>query len=81
VASTEEAVIVYDAFEGSLMDLMQRITAAYPAATLFSLPSFGDAETRRHIELGMKGEPGQVQAALIEIKAELSARGLEWVDK
>lgn len=81
VTSTEEAVIVYDAFEGSLMDLMQRITAAYPEATLFSLPSFGDAETRRHIELGMKGEPGQVRAAMAEIKAELSARGLEWVDK
>jgi molybdopterin-biosynthesis enzyme MoeA-like protein len=81
VASLEEAVIVYDAFEGSLMDLMQRITAAYPAATLFSLPSFGDAATRRHIELGMKGEPSQVKAAMAEIRAELSARGLEWVDK
>ncbi len=81
VPHLEQALLVYEAFEGGLMDLMQRITASYPKATLFSLPSFGDAHTRRHIELGMKGEPGQVRAAMAEIRAELSRRGHEWVDK
>lgn len=81
VPHLEQSVLVYDAFEGGLMDLMQRITAAYPGATLFSLPSFGDATTRRHIELGMKGEPGQVHSAMADIKAELSQRGLEWADR
>ncbi|MDD5298264.1 MAG: molybdopterin-binding protein [Rhodocyclaceae bacterium] len=81
VPHLEESVLVYEAFEGGLLDLMQRVTAAYPQATLFSLPSFGDASTRRHIELGMKGDPTQVRAAMAEIRMDLSQRGLEWLDK
>lgn len=77
----EQSILVFDGMEGALLDLMQRITNTYPAATLFSLPSFGDASTRRHIELGMKGEPDAVRAAMVEIRADITARGLDWVDK
>lgn len=73
-----EAIVVYEAGEGDLLDLMNTITEKYPGATLSSLPSFGGNGVRRHIELGMTGDPQQVSAALAEIRAEVTRRGIEW---
>jgi molybdopterin-biosynthesis enzyme MoeA-like protein len=81
VARAEAAIIVYEGNEGSLLDLMNRITTAYPRATLFSLPSFGEAGVRRHVELGLRGEPQSVERGMQEIRAEVSRRGLEWENK
>lgn len=74
----ERAIVVFDANEGSLVDLMERITAAYPEASLFSLPTVAHAGERRTVELGMKGRAADVAAAMAEIEAEVTARGLEW---
>ncbi len=79
VARDEQAIIVYEAPESSLLDLMNRITRDYPKATLFSLPSFGGEGVRRHIELGMRGEPESVSKAMEEIRSEVTKRGLEWI--
>lgn len=73
-----EAILVFDAGEGDLLDLMNAISEKYASATLSSLPSFGGNGVRRHIELGMIGEPRQVTAAMAEIRAELTRRGVEW---
>jgi len=78
VARDEQAIIVYEAPESALLDLMNRITQAYPQATLFSLPSFGGEGVRRHIELGMRGEPAAVEQAMAEIRAEVARLGYEW---
>ncbi|MBI4988885.1 MAG: competence/damage-inducible protein A [Rhodocyclales bacterium] len=78
VARGEQAIVVYEAVESALLDLMNRITRDYPQATLFSLPSFGGEGVRRHIELGMRGEPKSVSKAMEEIRAEVTKRGLEW---
>jgi len=78
VARDEQAIIVYEAPESALLDLMNRITQAYPQATLFSLPSFGGEGVRRHIELGMRGEPAAVEQAMAEIRAEVTRLGYEW---
>ena len=75
---TERAIVVLDANEGSLVDLMERITAGYPQASLFSLPTVAQAGERRSVELGMKGSAADVAAAMAEIESEVSARGLEW---
>ncbi len=80
-AYLEQSIIVFEAYEGNLLSFMQHITARYPQASLFSLPSFGNEHIRRHIELGMKGEPSQVQAAMLEIQAEMTSLGLEWQGK
>jgi molybdopterin-biosynthesis enzyme MoeA-like protein len=77
----EQAITVWDAIEGRLIDLMERITADYPDANLFSLPATAGAGERRSIELGMKGSVGRVDAAMAEIKAELIARGYDWQEK
>jgi molybdopterin-biosynthesis enzyme MoeA-like protein len=79
VARDEQAIIVYEAAESALLDLMNRITQDYPKATLFSLPSFGGEGVRRHIELGVRGESASVAKAMEEIRSEVTKRGLEWI--
>lgn len=81
VAETEQAIIVWEGSEGALLDLMRRIEANYPHANLFSLPSFGTQTMRRHIELGMRGEPSQVEVAMAEIRVEVSRLGYAWEEK
>jgi len=77
VARAERAVIVYEAAESALTPLMVAIEAAHPLVKVFSLPSVGDARTRRHIELGVKGEPAQVDAAFAQLVAGLDRMGAE----
>lgn len=76
----EQAIIIDDAYEGQLIELMERITAAYPDATLFSLPTVAGEGGTRTVELGMKGAAARVEAAMAEIRAELAARGFVWHD-
>lgn len=67
-----------NAYESALLDLMERIVAAYPQLRLFSLPSVGDDGLRRHLELGVEGEPAMVHQAMREIREEVERRGVEW---
>jgi molybdopterin-biosynthesis enzyme MoeA-like protein len=70
-ARSERAVIVYEGVEAALTPLMLALEQEFPRIKVFSLPSVGDAQTRRHIELGVKGEPEQVAAAFARMCAEL----------
>jgi molybdopterin-biosynthesis enzyme MoeA-like protein len=81
VARDERAIVVYEAPESGLFDMMNRIAREYPRARLFSLPSFGGEGVRRHIELGMRGEPASVSAAMAEIRAEVTRLGYEWQER
>jgi molybdopterin-biosynthesis enzyme MoeA-like protein len=81
VARVEQAIVVYEAPESALLDLMNRIVRDHPLANLFSLPSFGGEGVRRHIELGMRGEPAAVERAMAEIRAEVTRLGYEWVER
>lgn len=76
-AESELALIVWDGLEGQLLDLMRRIEADFAGVTVFSLPSFGNATVRRHIELGVRGEPALAEAAFAAMRAELERRALE----
>lgn len=67
-----------NAYESALLDLMERIVKDYPALRLFSLPSMQDKE-RRHLELGVEGEPDLVDQAMAEILSEVEKRGITWV--
>ena len=66
------------AYESALLGLMERIVAAYPTLRLFSLPSIQGKE-RRHLELGVEGEPALVDKAMEEIRVEVEKRGIAWV--
>ena len=59
----EQSVIVMGALEATLTPLMLEIEQRYPGIKVFSLPSVDHPEYGRHIELGVKGEPGLVEQA------------------
>ncbi|MFN3986518.1 MAG: competence/damage-inducible protein A [Rhodocyclaceae bacterium] len=77
----ERAITVWDAYEGRLIELMERVSARYPDATLFSLPTVAGEGERRSVELGMKGPVARVSAALEDLKQGVSALGYEWQPK
>lgn len=74
----ERSLIVYEQAEAMLTPLMEALERDYPGLRVFSLPSVGDAQTRRHIELGVKGDPAQVEPAFLAMQAELQRRGAEF---
>jgi len=74
----EAAIIVWEGIEGLLVDLMERIERDYPGLTVFSLPSLGTATKRRHVELGVRGNPDKVPPAMAEIETEIARRGLDF---
>lgn len=74
----ERSLIVYEQAEAALTPLMETLERDFPGVRMFSLPSVGDAATRRHIELGVKGAPAQVESAFLAMQAELQSRGAEF---
>jgi molybdopterin-biosynthesis enzyme MoeA-like protein len=73
----ERALLVYEQAEAVLTPLMETLEARYPGVRVFSLPSVGDAHTRKHIELGVKGVPEQVDAAWSDMCAALERMNVE----
>lgn len=67
----EQSVIVFGAMEATLTPLMQEIERAYAGVKVFSLPSVDHPQYGRHIELGVKGEPGRVAQAYPALLAGL----------
>ena len=75
---SEKSVLVFEAMESALTPMMEAIEREYDTVRVFSLPHVGDAQTRRHIELGVKGDPQQVELAFARMTAELARRGEEF---
>jgi hypothetical protein len=59
--------------------MMEALEVKYPEVKVFSLPSVKTATVRSHIELGVKGDPQQVDLAFAEMRAYLEERGLDLV--
>lgn len=60
----ERSLIVQGSMEATLTPLMETIERRFPGIRVFSLPCVDEQhEHGRHIELGVKGEPAQVDAA------------------
>jgi molybdopterin-biosynthesis enzyme MoeA-like protein len=77
-SEAEAAVIVYELFESAITPLMIDIEARYSGVKTFSLPSLANAGRRRRIELGVRGAPDQVAAAIAEMKTGVTALGGTW---
>ena len=60
---SEESILVFEAGESQLIAAMEAVGAAYPGVKVFSLPSMGEDGSRRHVELGVRGDPAQVREA------------------
>ena len=69
----EQSVIVFGAMEAALTPLMEDVERKHPGVKVFSLPSVDHPEYGRHIELGVKGEPGAVAQAYAALLAGLQA--------
>ena len=67
----EQSVIVFGAMEATLTPLMEDIERLYEGVKVFSLPSVDHPQWGRHIELGVKGEPGRVAQAYPALLAGL----------
>lgn len=77
IVINEASILVMDAGESNLLDLMNTMTAKYPTLKLFSLPRLDE---RRTIELGMKGDKSLVDEAMTAIKVNISDLGFEWLE-
>lgn len=69
----EQSVIVFGAMEAMLTPLMQDLERTFSGVKVFSLPSVDHPEYGRHIELGVKGEPGAVALAYVKLLEGLHA--------
>lgn len=73
----EQSIVVTEAGESDLIDLMNQMLRQFPRLKLFSLPR---TNQRRTTEVGMKGESAQVQQAMQVLKAGVTQLGYPWVD-
>ncbi len=72
----EKSVVVFGGMEATLTPLMELIEAHHEGIKVFSLPSVDHPVFGRHIELGVKGEAGKVNAAYAELLAGLHHLGV-----
>ena len=74
-AEAEAALLVWEGIESALTPLMVRIEAEFAGVKVFSLPFLGSETQRRHIELGVRGDPAQVGPAMALMRREVAALG------
>ena len=77
---SEDSFLVFEAGESQLIAAMEAVSARYPAVKVFSLPSMGSDGSRRHVELGVRGDPGQVTAAAAALREAVRAAGFPFSD-
>ena len=71
----EASIIVYEAGESQLIPVMDAVGAGFPGVKVFSLPSMGDDGSRRHVELGVRGDPTQVAQAMEHLRGGVRESG------
>ena len=70
----EASILVYEAGESQLIPAMEAVEKAFGGIKVFSLPSMGQDGSRRHVELGVRGEPAKVSPAM-DLLQRLVAEG------
>ena len=73
----EKSVIVFGSMEATLTPLMEELERDHPGVKVFSLPSVDHPVYGRHIDLGVKGEPGAVEKAYPQLIAGLKGLGVK----
>lgn len=81
VAERELSIYVYGIPESAATPLMIEAEARYPGIKVFSLPHVGNEGVRRHIELGVRGDPEQVEAAITLLREGVIALGATCEDQ
>jgi molybdopterin-biosynthesis enzyme MoeA-like protein len=73
----EKSVIVFGSMEATLTPLMEQIERDHPGVKVFSLPSVDHPDFGRHIDLGVKGDPGKLDPAYAQLVAGLQTLGVQ----
>ena len=68
-------MLVYEAGESQLIPAMQTVEAGFKGIKVFSLPSMGADGSRIHVELGVRGDPAQVGAAMEALRRAVREAG------
>lgn len=76
--SAEASMLVFEAGESQLIPAMQAVERGFNGVKAFSLPSMGADGSRIHVELGVRGDPAQVGAAMDALRREVSAAGFPY---
>jgi molybdopterin-biosynthesis enzyme MoeA-like protein len=77
---SEQSILVYEAGESQLIPAMEAVGALYAGIKVFSLPSMGEDGSRRHVELGVRGDPGQVSEAAEALRRSMREAGFRFED-
>ena len=75
---SEASIHVYEAGESQLIPAMKAVEAAFKAIKVFSLPSMGQDGSRIHVEVGVRGDPGQVEPAMAELRRLVGDAGFPY---
>jgi molybdopterin-biosynthesis enzyme MoeA-like protein len=71
IAQEERSVMVYGSGEAMMTPLMEEIECVFSGVRVFSLPHIGTPDSRAYVELGVKGEKDQVEAAFEKLQEGL----------
>jgi molybdopterin-biosynthesis enzyme MoeA-like protein len=75
---SEASILVYEAGESQLIGAMEVVGAQYPGVKVFSLPSMGPGGSRIHVELGVRGDPSQVDDAIGALRRLVGEAGFPY---
>jgi molybdopterin-biosynthesis enzyme MoeA-like protein len=76
-AYVEKSVIVFGSMEATLTPLMEEVERDHEGVKVFSLPSVDHPQYGRHIDLGVKGDPGKVDPAYAHLLGGLRKLGVK----
>jgi len=74
----EASILVFEAGESQLIPAMRAIEAGFAGIKVFSLPSMGQDGSRIHVELGVRGEPAQVEPAMEALRQLVGDAGFPY---
>ena len=75
VLEADASIVVYGSAESLLIPLMLETEKRFKKLKTFSLPHMGEDGTRRHIELGVRGDPEEVAQAIEALKQGVVGMG------
>jgi molybdopterin-biosynthesis enzyme MoeA-like protein len=75
---SEASILVFEAGESQLIPAMQAVEAQFDGIKVFSLPSIAADGARLHVELGVRGAPAQVDAAMEALRRLVAQAGFPY---
>jgi molybdopterin-biosynthesis enzyme MoeA-like protein len=74
----EASILVFEAGESQLIPAMRAVEASFNRVKVFSLPSMGADGSRIHVELGVRGDPAEVNEAMQTLRRLVAEAGFPY---